>query len=124
MAEPRPDQSIDAKLLLRWMARLQVDPNDLAADNASQFRELQGVCASCCSKEECAQDLAHEFGDDRWNKWREYCPNSALLLARWRDAIIGRVEAQVPWPSHDTNSSSSDLASFRSSVSKPSVNQP
>ena len=124
MAEPRPDQSIDANLLLRWMDRLQVDRSDLARDDALQFRELQGVCASCRSKEECAQELAHEFDDTRWNKWREYCPNSAVLLALWRDAIIGRVEAQVPLRSHAASSSSKALASFKSSVSKPSVNQP
>jgi hypothetical protein len=120
----RPDQSTDANLLLRWMDRLQVDRSDLARDDALQFRELQGVCASCRSKEECAQDLAHEFDDARWNKWRVYCPNSAVLLALWRDAIIGRVEAQVPMRFHDASASSKTLASFRSSVSKPSVNQP
>ncbi len=96
MAQPRPDQSADTSLLFRWMDRLQVDGSDLARDGALQFRELQGVCASCRSKEECAQDLAHEFDDARWNMWRVYCPNSAVLLAFWRDASIGRVEARVP----------------------------
>ncbi len=96
MAQPRSDQSTDANLLFRWMGILQVDGSDLARDNPPLFLELQGVCASCRSKEECVQDLAHKFDNARWNKWRAYCPNSAILRALWRDAIIGRVEAQVP----------------------------
>ncbi len=96
MAQPRRDQEIDANLLFRWMDMLQVDRSDLAKDNPPLFHELQGLCASCLSKEECAQDLAHEFDNARWTEWRAYCPNSAALRDLWRDAIIGRVEAQVP----------------------------
>jgi len=96
MAQPRSDQSTDGNLLFRWMGMLQVDRSDLARDNAPLFHELQGVCASCLSKEECEQDLAHEFDAARWNEWRAYCPNSAVLSTLWRDAIIERVEAQVP----------------------------
>ncbi len=96
MAQPRPDQSTDANLLFRWMGMLQVDRSDLARDNPPLFQELEGVCASCPSKEECEQDLALEFDNARWNEWRAYCPNSTVLRALWRDAIVGRVEAQVP----------------------------
>ena len=96
IAQPRRDQEIDANLLFRWMDMLQVDRSDLAKDNPPLFHELQGLCASCLSKEECAQDLAHEFDNARWTEWRAYCPNSAALRDLWRDAIIGRVEAQVP----------------------------
>ena len=93
----RPDQSTDANLLFRWMDLLQVDQNDLARDDPALFHQLQGVCASCYSKEECAQDLlAHEFDRSRWNEWWVYCPNAAMLRTLWRDAIIGRVEVQVP----------------------------
>jgi len=92
----RPEQSIDVNPLFRWMDLLEVDRHDLARDDAPLFHELQGVCALCLSKEECAQDLAHEFDNARWNEWRAYCPNSAGLRALWRDAIIGRLEAQVP----------------------------
>lgn len=94
-AQPRPDQSIDPNLLFRRMGMLQVNPSDLERDNRLLFHELQGVCASCLSKEECAQNLAHEFDNARWNEWRAYCPNSAVLRTLWRDAIIERVEAQV-----------------------------
>jgi hypothetical protein len=96
MAQPRSDQSADASLLFRWMGMLQVDRSDLALDNPPLFHELEAVCASCLSKEECAQGLAREFDNAHWNEWRAYCPNSAVLQALWRDAIIGRVEAQVP----------------------------
>ncbi len=96
MAQPQPDQSADASLLFRWMDMLQVDRSDLARDNPPLFRELQGVCTSCRSKEKCAQDLANEFDPVLWNKLWSYCPNSALLRDLWRDAIIGRVEVQVP----------------------------
>jgi len=96
MAQPRSDQSTDANLLFRWMDMLQVDRSDLARDDPLLFYELRGVCALCLSKEECAEGLADEFDNARWNKWRGYCPNSAVLRALWRDAIIGRLEAQVP----------------------------
>jgi hypothetical protein len=94
-AQPRPDQSIDPNLLFRRMGMRQVDPSDLERDNPLLFHELQGVCASCLSKEECAQNLAHEFDNARWNEWHAYCPNSAVLRTLWRDAIIERVEPQV-----------------------------
>jgi hypothetical protein len=60
-AQPRPDQSIDPNLLFRRMGMLQVDPSDLERDNPLLFHELQGVCASCLSKEECAQNLAQKL---------------------------------------------------------------
>ncbi len=94
-AQLRPDQSIDPNLLFRRMGMLQGDPSDLERDNPLLFHELQGVCASCLSKEECARNLAHEFDNARWNEWRAYCPKSAVLRTLWRDAIIERVEAQV-----------------------------
>ena len=95
MAQPRSDQSTDANFLFRWMDMLQVDRSDLARADPLLFYELKGVCALCPSKEECVQDLAHEFDNARWNEWRAYCPNSAVLRTLWRDAIIERVEAQV-----------------------------
>ncbi len=70
----------DASLLFRHMDMLQVDRSDLARDNPLLFRELQGLCALCRSKEQCSQDLGHEFDDARWNKWWVYCPNSAILV--------------------------------------------
>ena len=82
-----PCYFFDSSLLFRCMDMLQVDRSNLARNDPLLFRELQGVCALCRSKEECSQDLAYEFDDARWNKWRLYCPNSAML------ATIGAVDA-------------------------------
>lgn len=62
------------------MDMLQIDRIELAKDDPLLFREFQGLCALCPSKTECVGDLAHEFDDARWKKWREYCPNSAKLI--------------------------------------------
>jgi hypothetical protein len=91
-----PRYFFDASLLFRCMDLFQLDRSDLAREDPLLFRELQSMCALCLSKEECAQDLAHEFDNARWTKWRGYCPNSAMLRTLWRDAIIGQVEAEVP----------------------------
>ena len=95
-AQPRRDQEIDANLLFRWMDMLQIDRSDLAKDNTPLFHELQGLCTSCLSKEEYAQDLAHELDDARWTEWR-LCvriPQRCAIFGGTR--FIGRVEAQVP----------------------------
>lgn len=76
----------DASLLFRCMERLQVDQSDLAQDDPLLFRELQGVCILCPRKEECVHDLAHQLDDAGWDRWREYCPNSAMLT------MIGAVQ--------------------------------
>jgi hypothetical protein len=72
--------SFDTSLLFRCMDMLQIDRKELAKDDPLLFREFQGLCALCPSKKECVSDLAHEFDDARWEKWREYCPNSAKLI--------------------------------------------
>ena len=81
-----PRQFFDASLLFRCMDMLQVDQSELASDDPLLFRELQGVCILCRRKDECAQDLAHQFDDARWDRWWVYCPNSAML------AMIGAVQ--------------------------------
>jgi hypothetical protein len=77
---PLPRYFFDASLLFRCMDMLDVDRSDLERDDPLLFRELQGVCALCRSKQECWQDLAHDFDDGGWNKWWLYCPNSAMLV--------------------------------------------
>ncbi len=74
-----PRHFYDASLLNRCMDMLQVDQSDLARDEPLLFRELQAVCTLCSNKEECAQDLAHQFDDARWDRWWVYRPNSAVL---------------------------------------------
>jgi hypothetical protein len=69
----------DGSLLFRCMDMLQIDRDELAKDDPLLFRELQGLCALCPSKEECVRELAQGFDDARWDKWRAYCPNSSTL---------------------------------------------
>ncbi len=55
--------SYDASLLFRRMAALQIDRDELASDDPLLFRELQGLCTLCRSKERCVRDLT-------WNAMR------------------------------------------------------
>ena len=72
-------QFCDASLLFlfSYMDMLQVDQRDLAADDPLLFRELQGRCSLCRHKRECAEDVSDPFAKSQ--RWREYCPNSAVL---------------------------------------------
>ena len=77
---PEPARYLfDGSLLCRCMDLLQIDRNELAKDDPLLFRELQGWCALCANKEECVRELAQEFDDARWDRWRAYCPNSSTL---------------------------------------------
>ena len=71
--------SYDASLLFRRMAALQVDRDELARDDPLLFRELQGLCTLCRSKERCVLDLARERDEPGNPGWCEYCPNAATL---------------------------------------------
>jgi len=73
--------SYDASLLFRRMAALQVDRDELSSDDPLLFRELQGLCTLCRSKERCVLDLAQESDKSGPAGWREYCPNAATLNA-------------------------------------------
>jgi hypothetical protein len=74
-----PRQFLDSSLLFGCMDLLQIDRSALASDDPLLFRELQGVCALCCCKEECVRGLAQQFDNARWDRWRAYCPNSMML---------------------------------------------
>ncbi len=74
-----PRQFYDSSLLFSCMDMLRVDRRDLAADDPLLFCELQGWCSLCRHKRQCAEDLAHQFDDAKWQNWQEYCPNSAVL---------------------------------------------
>lgn len=91
-----PRYLFDASLLFRCMDRLQIDRGVLAKDDPLLFRELQGVCALCHSKEECVRDLAQRFDDARWDRWWVYCPNSARLTMIGAMQNCGRA-AQCCW---------------------------
>ena len=71
--------SYDAGLLFRRMAALQIDRDELASDDSLLFRELQGLCTLCRSKERCVLDLAQARDQPGNPGWREYCPNAATL---------------------------------------------
>jgi hypothetical protein len=70
----------DGSLLFRYMELLKLDRHALSKGDPLLFRELQGVCALCRSKQECYQHLTHQIGDVQWNKWQAYCPNLAALV--------------------------------------------
>ncbi len=74
-----PRAFVDGSLLFRHMSLLRIDRGELAQEDPLLFRELQGLCALCRNKEECAEDLRHKFDDARWHKWWDYCPNSSML---------------------------------------------
>ena len=74
-----PIPAYDVSLLFQRMAMLRIDPGDLAEEDPLLFRELQGMCALCQSRGQCAADLAHEFEDPGWQGWRDYCPNATTL---------------------------------------------
>jgi hypothetical protein len=75
MVERGPDA---ANLLLRRMAALDLDRNEVARIEPQVFQELKKNCALCDSRRRCARDFAHNSSDP---VWEEYCPNAGTLLA-------------------------------------------
>lgn len=71
---------LNGGLLFRCMDMLQIDRAELANEDPLLFHELQGRCALCRDRPECMRALAHGFDDARWDRWREYCPNSSTLM--------------------------------------------
>jgi hypothetical protein len=67
-----------ADLLLRRMAALDLDRNEVSRTEPRTFQDLQRVCSMCNSKRRCRRDLAHDGADP---VWEDYCPNAATLMA-------------------------------------------
>lgn len=67
-----------AGLLLRRMAALDLDRNEIARTERGTFQDLQRVCTMCESKRRCARELARDSADPAW---KDYCPNAATLIA-------------------------------------------
>ena len=65
-------------LLARRMLALQLDKDEIARVESVTLRELQKLCASCESREQCEIGLADDFADVAWHT---YCPNAAILDA-------------------------------------------
>jgi hypothetical protein len=57
------------------MATLHIDRDWVATDDPLLFRELQGRCTLCPSKEQCIGDLAAGLRAVSM----EYCPNAGTL---------------------------------------------
>ena len=73
LAEHGPEA---ADLLLRRMAALNLDKDEVAAMVPSTFRDLQRLCTLCESHRRCARDLGRDPAD---HAWEDYCPNVAML---------------------------------------------
>lgn len=67
-----------ADLLLKRMAALALDQNEILQTEPAAFRDLQRVCAMCDSHKRCTCDLAHDPDDPAW---KDYCPNAQTLMA-------------------------------------------
>jgi hypothetical protein len=65
-----------ADLLVRRMAVLDLDRNEVAATEPRMLQDLQRVCTMCESHRQCARDLTHDPADQAWE---DYCPNVATL---------------------------------------------
>jgi hypothetical protein len=79
--EEPPRCFYDASLLFRRMALNQIDQAEIVENDPLLFYELQGLCALCRSKEQCAGDLVNEADNDSSDGWREYCPNAMAFSA-------------------------------------------
>jgi hypothetical protein len=67
-----------ADLLLRRMAALDLDRNEVSRTEPRTFQDLQRVCTMCNSHRRCKRDLARDSADPAW---QDYCPNAATLMA-------------------------------------------
>jgi hypothetical protein len=65
-----------ADFLLRRMAALDLDRNEVSRTEPRTFQDLQRVCTLCESRRRCARDLARVSAD---TEWESYCPNAATL---------------------------------------------
>jgi hypothetical protein len=67
-----------ADLLLRRMAALDLDRNEVSRTEPRTFQDLQRVCTMCNSHRRCSRDLARDSADPAW---QDYCPNATTLMA-------------------------------------------
>ena len=71
-----------ADLLLRRMAELDLDRNEVARTEPRTFQDMQRVCTLCEAHRRCAQDLAkHSTDKHSTQEWQSYCPNAVTLMA-------------------------------------------
>ena len=65
-----------ADLLVRRMAELNLDKDEIAAISPGAVQDLQRLCTLCESHRQCARDLVN---DPAGTAWEDYCPNVAML---------------------------------------------
>ena len=88
----------DASLLQRRMDELRIDRDQLASDDPLLFRELQGRCALCRSKQRCIQELAVDQNKIGREDWEKYCPNARTLNIIGALQNCGRAAQHLSWP--------------------------
>ena len=76
-ADLRNDGHGRTQLLLRRMARLDLDPNEVAQIEPRLFRDLRKRCILCDNHERCDHDLTYDSEDQAW---QDYCPNMPTLF--------------------------------------------
>jgi len=76
----------DSSLLFSCMQSLQIDRHELGHDHPLLYRELQGICTLCPSKDVCAQDTTQQSTQALPETWQKYCPNASTLN------VIGAVQ--------------------------------
>jgi len=81
LQEEPPHWLYDASLLFHRMALNQIAQTELAESDPLLFRELQGICTLCRSRDRCIADLHELLNDDHVDGWHEYCPNAPALAA-------------------------------------------
>ena len=83
-AQARPPADPDAYdrppgLMVRRMARLGLDSQEMRGAEPDRFHRLQANCLLCPRPELCALALLDESIDLGWQDWRNYCPNATEL---------------------------------------------
>jgi hypothetical protein len=66
-----------ADLLLKRMAALDLDKNEVRKLEPEVFRDLQRVCSICQRHGRCKHDLMRDPSDPAW---KSYCPNVETLM--------------------------------------------
>jgi hypothetical protein len=67
-----------ANLLLRRMAALDLDRNEVSRLEPQVYQDLRKNCALCDSRRRCARDFTRDLSNPIWE---QYCPNAGTLLA-------------------------------------------
>jgi hypothetical protein len=79
LQEPQSESLAEAKLLLRRLVALGLDPYELALSDPDLVRHLVSSCKRCESPARCMLEFTREPTDPVRQEWREYCPNAATL---------------------------------------------